>query len=213
MDKIISIESVGKRFKDQLVLNRISMEISKGEICGLIGRNGSGKTVLFKCICGFLKPTYGKIFVRNKEVGKDIDIPGDMGVIIDSPGFLNQYSGYRNLELLATLQKKIGKSDIIKTLQLVGLGGAESKKVGKYSMGMRQRLAIAQAIMEEQDILILDEPMNGLDKQGVEEVRELFLKLKNTGYTILLASHNQEDINVLCDTVYEMDNGNIKKIR
>ncbi|RDU24512.1 ATP-binding cassette domain-containing protein [Anaerosacchariphilus polymeriproducens] len=210
--EIISVENVTKQFKEQIVLNDVSIEIKQGEICGIVGRNGSGKTVLFKCICGFLKSTSGKIFVRNQEVGKDIDIPRNLGVIIESPGFLNNYSGYRNLELLATLQNKISKSEILKAIQTVGLEGSEKKKVGKYSMGMRQRLGIAQAIMENQDILILDEPMNGLDKSGVNEVRNLLLDLKKKGYTILLASHNQEDINVLCDTVFEMDNGNILKL-
>lgn len=210
---IISVENVTKQFKEQTVLNDVSLEIKEGEICGIVGRNGSGKTVLFKCICGLLKPTTGKIYVRNQEIGKDIDIPRNLGVIIESPGFLNHYSGYRNLELLATLQNKISKAEILKAIQIVGLEGSEKKRVGKYSMGMRQRLGIAQAIMEKQDILILDEPMNGLDKNGVNEVRNLLLDLKKTGYTILLASHNQEDINVLCDTVFEMDNGILVKIK
>ena len=174
------------------------MQVKKGTICGIIGRNGSGKTVLFKCICGLLQINEGSILVDKKEIG----------AIIEEPGFLKQYSGKQNLRLLASMSGK-ENIDIEKVLKAVGLEHAGRKKVGKYSMGMRQRLGIAQAIMENQSILILDEPMNGLDNKGVDEIRKLILDLKKEGRSIILASHNREDIQILCDQVYEMDNGKI----
>ena len=185
----------------------MSLEFERGKIYGIVGRNGSGKTVLFKCICGFTPLTSGKIFVNGKVVGKDINIPKNIGVIIETPGFLPNYSGYKNLRFLASINNKISKDDICNTLSAVGLDPKSKKHVGKYSLGMRQRLGIAQAIMENPDILILDEPMNGLDNDGVKDIRNLLLKIKGEGKTILLASHNREDISVLCDEVYEMDKG------
>ena len=197
-EAMISIENLNKQFKNQLVLNNINVKFSNGHIYGIIGRNGSGKTVLFKCICGLLQINEGSILVDKKEIG----------AIIEEPGFLKQYSGKQNLRLLASMSGK-ENIDIEKVLKAVGLEHAGRKKVGKYSMGMRQRLGIAQAIMENQSILILDEPMNGLDNKGVDEIRKLILDLKNEGRSIILASHNREDIQILCDQVYEMDNGKI----
>lgn len=197
-DMAVIVENVVKRFGNETVLDKVSLRVKKGTICGIIGRNGSGKTVLFKCICGLLQINEGSIVVDKKQIG----------TIIEEPGFLKQYSGKRNLELLTSMSGRAHK-DIGEVLKLVGLDHAGRKKVGKYSMGMRQRLGIAQAIMENQSILILDEPMNGLDNRGVDEMRELFLDLKREGKTILLASHNREDIEILCDEVYEMDNGKI----
>ena len=196
---VISIENVVKSFGTAVVLDDITLDVEKGKICGIIGRNGSGKTVLFKCICGLLNIDSGKIQADRTQ----------LGVIIEEPGFLRQYSGKRNLQLLAGLSDN-PHMDITEVMTLVGLKDAMNKKVGKYSMGMRQRLGIAQAIMEYQQILILDEPMNGLDNQGVKEMRELLMQLKEKGITILLASHNREDIEVLCDQVYEMDAGKLK---
>ena len=138
-----------------------------------------------------------------------MDIPQGIGIIIEHPGFLRDYSGFQNLKLLARLQKKITDEKIKESIRLVGLDPEDKKKVGKFSLGMRQRLGIAQAIMENQSILILDEPMNGLDNKGVDEIRKLILDLKKEGRSIILASHNREDIQILCDQVYEMDNGKI----
>lgn len=193
------------------VLHDVSLQVDAGSICGIIGRNGSGKTVLFKCICGFLQTDRGEIQIEGKAVGKDKSTLSNLGIIIESPGFLRHYSGYKNLEFLMGLNGKADREKINAVLDLVGLAEQKNKKVGKYSMGMRQRLGIAQAIMEEQNILILDEPMNGLDNQGVEDIRKLLLKLKEKGTAILLASHNQEDIRQLCDFVYEMDSGRIQR--
>ncbi len=197
---VISVAHIEKKFGTETVLNDVSLEVERGKIYGISGRNGSGKTVLFKCICGLLNNDTGTIQVDRTQ----------LGVIIEEPGFLRQYSGKRNLELLAALSDK-EHMDIVEVMNLVGLGNAVNKKVGKYSMGMRQRLGIAQAIMEYQQILILDEPMNGLDNQGVREMRELFIRLREKGITILLASHNREDIETLCDHVYEIDAGKLKE--
>ena len=192
----IIVRNVTKKFGNVTVLDNVSLQVKKGTICGIIGRNGSGKTVLFKCICGLLQINEGSILVDKKEIG----------AIIEEPGFLKQYSGKQNLRLLASMSGK-ENIDIEKVLKVVGLKCAGRKKVGKYSMGMRQRLGIAQAIMENQDIILLDEPMNGLDIKTVEEMRAFFLKLRDEGKTILLASHNEEDINQLCNCIYKIEDG------
>ena len=209
MESIIKVDNVIKKFGSEIALNNVSIEFERGKIYGIVGRNGSGKTVLFKTIIGFLKPTGGRIIVDGKEIGKDTDFADHIGIIIETPGFLSAYSGYKNLEYLASIKNRIGKNEIKKSMERVGLDPNSKKKVGKYSLGMRQRLGIAQAIMENPDILILDEPMNGLDNQGVEDVREILLNLKDEGKSIILASHNKEDIEVLCDEVYEMDHGKL----
>lgn len=210
--EMIRVENVNLKIEKNTILNNVTMQVNKGEIVALIGRNGSGKTMLMKCICGFVKTTSGSIFVNEKKVGKEIDFPEKMGVIIETPGFISQYSGMKNLWLLAKLNSTLTKNEIASTMELVGLNPKLKRHVGKYSLGMRQRLGIAQAIMENPDILILDEPMNGLDYQGVEDVRKLLLNLKEQGKTILIASHNTEDIAVLCDHVWEMKSGEIKQI-
>ena len=212
-EEIIVIEHVSKIFGENKVLDDVCVSFEKGRIHGIIGRNGSGKTMLMKCICGFVPVTSGSIQVRGKKVGKDIDVPQAMGIIIETPGFLNGYSGYNNLKFLANVNNKISEEKIIETLKLVKLDPHNKKHVGKYSLGMRQRLGLAQALMEDPDILILDEPMNGLDQSGVEEMREVLAALAKKGTTILMANHNAEDIEILCDTVHEMDLGVISRIK
>ena len=196
MESIIKVDNVIKKFGSEIALNNVSIEFERGKIYGIVGRNGSGKTVLFKTIIGFLKPTSGRIIVDGREIGRDTDFADHIGIIIETPGFLSAYSGYKNLEYLASIKNIIGKKEIKESMERVGLDPNSKKKVGTYSLGMRQRLGIAQAIMENPDILILDEPMNGLDNQGVKEVREILLNLK-------------EDIEALCDEVYEMDHGKL----
>ena len=210
MEDIIVVENVSKRFGDNLVLDDVSVNFEKGKIHGIIGRNGSGKTMLMKCMCGFVPVTSGTITVEGKRVGKDVDIPHNMGIIIETPGFLNSYSGYNNLKFLAGINKKISKDRIVEIMELVKLDPANKKHVGKYSLGMRQRLGLAQALMESPDILILDEPMNGLDQSGVNEMRDILSSLAKEGTTIIMANHNSEDIELLCDTVCEMELGKIK---
>ena len=210
MSDIIEISHVTKKYGAATVLNDVNISFEKGKIHGLIGRNGSGKTMLMKCICGFVPVTQGSVTVNGKKIGKDIDVPENIGAIIETPGFLNNYSGYNNLKFLAGINKKIGREQICEAISFVGLDPDSKKHVGRYSLGMRQRLGLAQAIMENPDILLLDEPMNGLDKHGVADIRELLMELKKQGKLILLASHNPADIELLCDEVYEMELGNIR---
>lgn len=210
---VIVVNNLVKRFGKTTVLNGVSVEFERDKIHGIIGRNGSGKTVLMKCICGLTPITEGIVTVNGKKIGVDCEIIPNAGVIIETPGFLPNMSGYSNLKNLASLTGKIGDSEVRSAISRVGLNPNDKKHVGKYSLGMRQRLGLAQAIMEDPDILILDEPMNGLDKDGVKDMRQYLLDLKAQGKTILIASHSAEDIDVLCDTVYEMDKGKISKVR
>lgn len=211
MENIIEIKNMTKKFKDVTVLDNISVSFEKGKIHGLIGRNGSGKTMLMKCIIGFVPITSGEIKVYSKATGKNTI--ENVGVIIETPGFLPGYSGYKNLKFLADISRKADKNQIRNAIKSVGLNPDDKKHVGKYSLGMRQRLGLAQAIMEDPDLLILDEPMNGLDKDGVTDMRKYLLELKEQDKTILIASHSAEDIEVLCDTVCEMDKGVLTKVR
>lgn len=211
MEGFIRLENVSKSFKSEEVLRNISVDFQKGKIYGIVGKNGSGKTVLFKTIIGFIRPTSGHVFVNQKEIGVDIDFAGDVGMIIETPGFLPQYSAYKNLLYLAGIRNRITKQQVIDAINMVGLDAGSNKKVRKFSLGMRQRLGIAQAIMEDPDLLVLDEPMNGLDKAGIDLVKNLLTELKRRGKTILLASHYAEDMNI-CDTIYEMDQGALREM-
>lgn len=213
MRDVIRVMDVCKCFGEEEVLKHVTFDFREGLIYGIVGNNGSGKTVLMKCICGFLEPTSGEITVNYKTIGRDVDFPEDTGVIIETPGFLPNLTGFRNLELLASLQRKIGRETVRRTIEMVGLDPDLKKPVGKYSLGMRQRLGIAQAIMEDPSILILDEPFNGLDKNGVRQMHDLVLSQKEKAKTIILSSHSQKDIDVLCDVVCEMDGGVMRCIR
>lgn len=206
---MIYVKDLSLKIKNETILSDINLHIEKGKITGLVGRNGCGKTMLMKCITGFVKPTSGDVVFNEKRIGEDIDFPKDTGIIIETPSFIPYYSGRKNLLELASLNKKIGKKEIDKVLEKVGLYEARNKMVRKYSLGMRQRLGIAQALMEEPETLILDEPMNGLDNDCVEMIRKILSQLKEEGKTILLVSHNKEDIRILCDEIYEMDKGKI----
>ncbi len=209
----IRLCKVRKSFGEEEVLRELSWEMERGKVYGIVGNNGSGKTVLMKCICGFLPVSGGTVQVGGKYVGTEVDFPESLGVIIETPGFLTNFSGRKNLEILAQLRGKITGSDITRVLRQVGLDPEMKKPVNKYSLGMRQRLGIAQAIMENPELLILDEPFNGLDHHGVEEIRKILLEQKKQGKTILLASHNQEDIRILCDRVFEMDGGVMREVQ
>lgn len=213
MNNIIEINGVSLTLRKTQILKDINKTFEKGKIHGLIGRNGSGKTMLMKCICGFIKPTEGEITVFGKKIGKDCDFPDSVGIIIETPGFIPYYSGYKNLKLLADLNRNITGEQVKNAMNQVGLAPELKRHVKKYSLGMRQRLGLAQAIMENPDLLILDEPMNGLDKDGVSDMRQYLLSLKEQGKTILIASHSAEDIEILCDTVCEMDKGILTKLR
>ena len=212
-DIAVSVQHITKRFGNETVLKDVSMELEQGKIHGIIGRNGSGKTVLMKCICGFLRPAEGTAQVFGKTIGKDCDFAPNTGMLIETPGFLPHETGMNNLLWLAKLGKGASKERVKSLIEVVGLDPSLRKTVSQYSLGMRQRLGIAQALLDDPALLILDEPMNGLDKNGVRSIRELLLSLKNQGKTIVLASHFAQDIDELCDTVCEMDQGVLTMVR
>lgn len=207
MEKFIEMIHVSKSFKGEKVLQDISLQLFDNRIYGFVGRNGSGKSVLFKLICGYMYPNEGEVFVRGKKIGKDMDFPENLGALIETPGFIWHESGLTNLIYLAKISGKIKKSQVKDAIRRVGLDPESKKHVGKYSLGMKQRLGIAQAIMEDPDILILDEPMNGLDEAGIEDMRKLILEFRKPGKIVLIASHNKEDIQILCDEVFHLRNG------
>src|SRR3712207_2181815 len=182
------------------------VNFEKGKIYGIVGTNGSGKSMMFKAICGLINSTKGEIKVFD-EIIKDGSFPKSTGIIIENPGFLPQYSGFKNLKILASINNIVSNEDIKNVISLVGLEPNDKRAVKKYSLGMKQRLGIAQALMEKPKLLILDEPMNGLDEDGVKLIRDILLGLKKESVTILLASHNKEDISELCDEVYKMKKG------
>ena len=207
MSDYIQLTNISKTFGKQTVLQPLTMGFEEGMIHGIIGRNGSGKTVLMKMILGILQPTTGTVIVGDKRIGKDVDFPESAGAIIETIEFIPYMSAYQNLADIAAMRGNLSKTQIKEVLEMVGLGNVGRKHVSKFSMGMRQRLAIAQAVMESPKLLILDEPMNGMDEKGVEEMRRLILARKAAGTTIILSSHNIEDIRILCDQVYRMDAG------
>ena len=203
----IEIKNLTKRYGEAEVLSNINMKLESGKIYGLVGRNGSGKTMLMKHILGFVKATQGTILINGKAVGENDDMQENIGAIIENPGFLPEYSGFTNLKLLAMIQGKIKDEQIKDAIRLVGLDPESKKAVGKYSLGMRQRLGLAQALMENPDILLLDEPLSGLDNDGVQAMWKLFMKQKEDGKLIVLASHSKEDIGTHCDEIFRFDKG------
>lgn len=208
---MIEVNNVSLILNKYTILDDVSVKAGKGEAVGLIGGNGSGKTMLMKCICGFNTMFTGEITVKGKRIGKDVEFAPDTGFIIETPGFIPYMTGYENLKVLAGIKKIIGKKEIREYMKFVGLDPDNKKSVKKYSLGMRQRLGLAQALMENPDVLILDEPFNGLDKGMAERMRDVLVDEKRKGKTILLASHNEHDIDYICDRIYEIDGGKILK--
>lgn len=206
---MIEVSNVTLKTKEYTILDNVSIKADKGEIVGLVGGNGSGKTMLMKCICGFLSSFSGQIIVGGKEIGKEIDFPENVGILIETPGFIPYYSGFKNLKILADLRGRITEEDIKSYMKMVGLDPELKRAVRKYSLGMRQRLGLAQALMEQPELIILDEPFNGLDKDMVLHIRKVLLEEKEKGTTILLSSHNSDDIELLCDRQYHLDAGKI----
>lgn len=206
---MIEIINVAKTMKKNIILKNISMSINKGSCVGFIGHNGSGKTMLLKSICGFTKIDLGEILIDNEKIVFGKNYIKNAGIIIEQPTFINHLAAVDNLIILANIQKIINKEDILKTLEKVGLLHAKDKKVKEYSLGMKQRLRIAQAIMENPQILILDEPFNGLDKDSIIEIQNIILEYKNRGVTIILTSHDDRQIEFLCDKVYEFNGGEV----
>ena len=227
---MIQIENLSKRYGKNEILRQITVRFESGGIYGLVGANGCGKTTLMRCICGFSQPTTGYVIVngclvggrgalrRNPELQKSgafgtmADFAPRTGVIIESPGFLPNESGLANLMLLASMSGRAGREDARRAMETLGLSPDEKKPVSQYSLGMRQRLGFAQAMMENPDVLILDEPFNAMDKASMQEVHALLKKFRDADKTILLASHSAADIARACDIVYEMENGAFKRI-
>lgn len=209
---IISLHNVSKGYKGMTLFDNINLTVDKGKIYGIVGPNGSGKSVLFKMICGFIFPDSGSIYSGGVEIGKSKRFPDNFGVIIDRPGYIANKTGFQNLKELAMIRGEISDEKIEKTMKLVGLDFNYKQKVKDYSLGMKQKLAIAQAIMEDQQVLILDEPLNALDEDSVKNIRNLLLQFKDEGRTILMTSHNQEDIKVLCDIVYRINKYKLERI-
>ncbi|GIM45716.1 putative ABC transporter ATP-binding protein YybJ [Collibacillus ludicampi] len=205
----VEVIHVSKKIGDKEILNNINMILEHGKIYGFFGRNGSGKTMLFRAVCGLIKPTSGEIKINGKTLHRDISFPESVGVLIESPGFWSHYTGFENLKVLASIKQQISAEDIKKSIERVGLDPEDQRTFKKYSLGMKQRLAIAQAIMEKPDLLVLDEPTNALDEEGVELVREILLEEKERGATILIASHNKDDIEILADEKFQIHEGKL----
>lgn len=205
----IQINKLSKSFKDEFVLKDISLSLKEGAIYGFVGRNGCGKTMLLRAVAGLIKPSEGEIIVDGKKLHTDISFPSSMGIIIEKPAFMDHFSGFENLKTLSKIRGTIDDKKIRDTMIQVGLDPSLKKTVKKYSLGMKQRLGIAQAFMEDPDLLILDEPFNALDEQAITMIRELLLQKQKKGNTILLTSHNKDDINLLCDEVFVIESGRI----
>ena len=202
-------EHIVKTIKKKKILDDISLELENGKIYGFVGRNGCGKTMLFRALSGLMRIDSGKIIFNNKILHKDMNVLENLGLIIENSGLYNEFTGYKNLKILADINKKISENEIKQTIADVGLDPDDKRTVRKYSLGMKQRLMIAQAIMEKPEIIMLDEPTNALDENGVEQIRKLILREKERGALILLASHNKEDISILADHIFNMENGKI----
>ncbi|HHK6865189.1 TPA: ABC transporter ATP-binding protein, partial [Streptococcus pneumoniae] len=204
--EIIILKNIELKLKKTCVFQNLNFSCKQGEIIGITGANGSGKSVLFKLIAGLYSPSYGEVLINGENIVPERKIPANLGALIEEPGFINYYSGFKNLQYLASIRGVVGNQEINDTLKIVGLYEQKDQKVKTYSLGMRKKLGIAQAIMENPSILLLDEPMNALDKSSVENMRTLFRKLSSEkGTTILIASHSEEDIRILCDKVYAIE--------
>jgi ABC-2 type transport system ATP-binding protein len=206
---MIVVKDVSLILNKYTILDHVNIEAKQGEAVGLVGGNGSGKTMLMKCICGFITTFTGEIFVNKQQIGKDVEFPPKTSFIIETPGFIPYMTGFENLKVLAGIKNEIHNKEIREVMELVELDPDSKKSVKKYSLGMKQRLGIAQAIMENPDILILDEPFNGLDRQMAAKIRQVLIEERNKGKTILLVSHNEKDILDICDRSYYIDGGKI----
>ncbi|MFS0723403.1 ABC transporter ATP-binding protein [Paenibacillus sp. 1P07SE] len=206
----IQVTGVSKAFHGIPVLSNIQLTVAKGTTVGIVGANGSGKSVLFKIICGLTAPDQGSVSVRGKQLGKELDFPDNVGMFINTPGYIGLYSGFKNLKFLADIRRVIGPAEIKAAMRLVGLDPELKTKVANYSLGMKQKLGIAQAIMEGQDILVLDEPFNALDYQTYNDIKEILTSLQGENKTMLLTSHNYEDLASLCDIVYILQGGQLE---
>lgn len=205
----IKISNVSKTIKQSEVLKNINVSFKSGKVYGLQGINGSGKTMLMRIIIGLIRPTKGEVFVNGKQLWKDISFPESIGFLLENPAFIDSYSGYENLKLLASVKKKADNNDIKNTIVRVGLAPDDKKKYKKYSLGMRQRLGIASAILEKPDIILLDEPTNALDADGVKIVKKIINEEKKRGAIVIVACHDADILNEISDEIFVMQNGSI----
>ena len=208
-ENIISIENLSKSFGTQTVLQDVHLHLTSGKIYGLVGRNGSGKTVLLKMLCGFMRPDKGEITINGQPVVCGRKLPVEIGILFDAAGFIPNKTAYANLKILAGIRNRISPAGVRAALEMVGLDPASRKRVGAFSLGMRQRLAFAQALMEDPPILFCDEPMNSLDASIMQNMRAILRKERDKGKLILLATHMREDLETLCDEVFSISDGHI----
>ena len=208
---LIEINDVTKTIKGALILDRVSLRFESGTIYGLQGPNGSGKTMLMRLVAGLIQPTKGEVLIDGKRLGHDIDFPPSLGLLIENPAFLPEYTGKKNLELLADLQNRIGIEEICQTIRDVGLDPEDKRKYRKYSLGMKQRLGLAAAIMEKPELLLLDEPTNALDERGVEEVCGLIRRERDRGALVIVACHDRELLDGLADEIYTVAEGHVER--
>ena len=205
----IRIENLNKKIKGSVILDDISLTMTPGRIYGLRGKNGCGKTMLMRAICGLLIPDGGHIYIDDEELHRDIKFPRSIGALIENPSFLPQYTGFRNLRLLAKLMGGISDDDVRYAIERTGLDPDDKRVYRKYSLGMKQKLGIANAIMGEPDVIVLDEPINALDEESVENIKKELLKLRDGGSLIITACQDREELEYLCDEIYEMKDGRI----
>ena len=209
MGTVVRLEHYTKNFKKVTVLDDINLTLESGKVIGLKGKNGSGKTMLMRAISGLILPTSGKVFINDKELGKQISFPPSIGLLIKNPSFIANYTGFKNLKILASIQNKISDEEIREAIRKVGLKPDDPRTFKKYSLGMKQRLGIAAAIMEKPDIVILDEPINALDEAGAGLIKGILDELKANGSLIIIACHDTEELNYLSDEVYEIYEGQL----
>lgn len=206
---LIEINNLSKEIGNELILKDINMRMESGHVYGIKGKNGSGKTMLMRAICGLIFPTHGSIMIDGKELGKDLSFPESVGALLENPGFINEYSGVKNLKTLAAIQNKVGYEEICEALVKVGLDPSDNKKFKKYSLGMKQKLGIAGAIFENPELIILDEPTNALDEKSIVSFKEIIKELKARHALVIISCHDTEDLQELSDTIFTMENGSI----
>lgn len=206
---LIEINNLSKEIGNELILKGINMRMESGHVYGIKGKNGSGKTMLMRAICGLIFPTHGSIMIDGKELGKDLSFPESVGALLENPGFINEYSGVKNLKTLAAIQNKVGYEEICEALVKVGLDPSDNKKFKKYSLGMKQKLGIAGAIFENPELVILDEPTNALDEKSIVSFKEIIKELKARNALVIISCHDTEDLQELSDTIFTMENGSI----
>lgn len=209
MGTVVRLEDYCKSFKSAEVLKNINLTLESGKVIGLKGKNGSGKTMLMRAITGLILPTSGKVYINDKELGRHISFPPSIGILIENPSFISNYTGFKNLKILASIQNRISDDEIRDAIRKVGLDPDDKRTFKKYSLGMKQRLGIAAAIMERPDIVILDEPINALDEAGAGLIKGLLDELKANGSLIIIACHDTEELNYLSDEIYEIYDGEI----